>query len=135
MHIYRYTHSLESTMVTKYRANRPVTTAKLLIIRFHTLHCTLRHEVLLMQNISRGLIEKCNALRKEMHVCETYQSHHQGRVRIYTLLLLNYENKLYFVWKLNNISYKTDGLRNINIQNKDGSQSSALCLTVCAKKN
>lgn len=65
-------------MVTEHRANKLVTTVTLLYIQYHTLHCTLRHEVLLMQNISRRLIEKCNALRNEMHVYEIHQSHHQG---------------------------------------------------------
>lgn len=81
MYIYKYTHNLESTMVTEHIANKLVTPVTLLYIQnHHTLHCTLRHEVLLMQDISRRFTDKCNALRNEMHVEEIFKSHHQGKL-------------------------------------------------------
>lgn len=83
MYIYKYSHNLKSTMITEHRANKLVTTVTLLYIRYHTLHCTLRHGVLLMQNISRRFVDKYNALRNEMHVYEIYQSHHQGKLKQY----------------------------------------------------
>lgn len=61
-------------MVAKHIANKLVTTVTLLYIRYHTLHCTLRREVLLMQNVSRRFTEKCNALRNEMQVYEMYSN-------------------------------------------------------------
>lgn len=84
MYINKYTHNLESTMVTEHIANKLVTLVTLVTLLYiqyhHTLHCTLRHEVLLMQDISRRFIDKCNALRNEMHVEEIFQSHHQGKL-------------------------------------------------------
>lgn len=46
-------------MVTEHVANKLVTTVTLLHVQYHKLHCTLRHEVLLMQHTSRKLTEKC----------------------------------------------------------------------------
>lgn len=71
MYIYKYTHNLKST-ITEHSANKQVTTITPLYIQYHILHCTLRHEVLLMQNISRRLTDKCNGLRNEMHVFGIY---------------------------------------------------------------
>lgn len=73
MYIYKYRHNLESTMVTEHIENKLVTTVTLLYIQYLTQHCTLRHEVLLMQDVSRRFTEKCNALRNEMQVLEMYQ--------------------------------------------------------------
>lgn len=49
MYIYKHSHNLESTIVKHHRANKPVTTVMLIDIQDHTLHCTLRHGVLLLQ--------------------------------------------------------------------------------------
>lgn len=68
-------------MKTEHRANKLVTTVTLLYIRYQTPHCTLRHEVLLMHNISSRFIDKYNALRNEMHVYEMCQSHLKGKLK------------------------------------------------------
>lgn len=47
---------------------------------FTAVHCTLRHEVLLMQTINRRIAEKCNAPINEMHVYENLQSHLKGKL-------------------------------------------------------
>lgn len=93
MYIYKYTHTHAQTQPREHHGNwtySKQTTVTLLYIRYHTLHCTLRHEVLSMQNISRRFIDECNALRNEMHVYEISITPPRQIITLQTLLLLNY---------------------------------------------
>lgn len=75
MYIYKYTHSLEYTMKTYH--SKQTGNSTIHYFQYRKLHCTLRHEVLLMQNTSRRFHE--NAMHWGMNTCLCL-SHHWGKL-------------------------------------------------------